>query len=178
MRLVKYAKFNHTKGIYLHRILAAICSSIQYTGFSILQMRVITFIHCICPVLANFIQGVDLSDRQGKIGKEIKQKESPSLWHTELYFLCKSGFWNSNLRKNTISKWLVLRQALCNECKNDKTEKHSRQMKLWHYFCTCTVRTTAFVMYKMTKCCLRLMNFTVSCSVVVFHACFSLIMMS
>lgn len=50
-------------------------------------MRAITFIHFICPVLANFIQRVDLSDHRGAIGKEIKQKNAFS-FSCGIYALC------------------------------------------------------------------------------------------
>ena len=125
---MKYTKFNHTKGIHLHRIKrlipAAICSSYSvHTNYTkILQMRAITFIHCMLPVLANFMQRVDLSDSRGTIGKEIKQKNRFLSLKRNLYCLCKSVFCDRNLRKNTILEWLVSRQVLCNECKNDKTK--------------------------------------------------------
>jgi len=38
-------------------------------------MRAISFVHFICPILANFIQRVDLSDRRGAIGVVYHPKD-------------------------------------------------------------------------------------------------------
>ena len=66
--------------------LSFILFSIQELQF-IPQMRAISFVHFLCPILANFIQRVDLSDRRGAIGKKTQNK-THSPFHTRRLIFC------------------------------------------------------------------------------------------